>query len=101
MSQRALAESTPLQPPATDPQPARYVARFDRRTRALHIVVMTTFVGLSATGMPLLFSDAAWARALAMIFGGFYGAGRIHRLMGATLLAAVVWHVSNVLWRAF
>src|SRR5262249_8733839 len=44
------------------PQPPRHIARFDRPTRALHAVIMVTFLGLSATGMPLLFSDAAWAR---------------------------------------
>jgi cytochrome b subunit of formate dehydrogenase len=62
---------------------------------------MVTFLGLAATGMPLLFSDAAWARMLAMLFGGFYGAGLVHRFMGGTLLLAVVWHVGNVFWRAF
>ena len=79
----------------------RYVSRFDRRTRLLHVVTMVTFLGLSATGMPLLFSDAAWARGLAMVFGGFGSAGVLHRIFGATLLLAVVWHIGNVCWRAF
>jgi cytochrome b subunit of formate dehydrogenase len=51
--------------------------------------------------MPLLFSDAGWARLLAGLFGGFRGAGLLHRVFGTALLAAVAWHVSNVLWRAF
>src|SRR5580765_7621526 len=62
---------------------------------------MTTFLGLAATGMPLLFSDAPWARLLAQLFGGFRGAGIVHRLMGATLLLAVAWHVIDLFWRAF
>ena len=78
-----------------------HMLRFDRKTRALHIVIMTTFLGLAATGMPLLFSDAPWARALAMLFFGFRGAGIVHRFFGATLLAAVIFHVGDVLWRAF
>jgi cytochrome b subunit of formate dehydrogenase len=78
-----------------------HVRRFDARTRNLHIVVMTTFLGLSLTGIPLLFSDAPWARFLASVFGGFQGAGFIHRIFGATLLGAVVYHVSDVFWRAF
>lgn len=85
--------------PATEPRV--YVARFDTATRWLHIVVMVTFLGLAATGMPLLFSEAAWARALAAIFGGFRGAGLLHRAFGGTLLAAVGWHVLNILYRAF
>jgi len=75
--------------------------RFDARTRALHVVVMVMFLGLAATGMPLLFSGAPWARLLARLFGGFGGAGIVHRFMGATLLLAVAWHVTDVVWRAF
>ena len=89
---------------ASTPEPNRapaYVSRFDAKTRALHIVVMTTFLGLAATGMPLLFSDAPWAAVLASVFGGFHGAGLVHRTFGAVLLLAVVWHVGYVCWRAF
>ena len=102
-----------LEPPARDGEAATaamggppaaerhvHVARFDRPTRLLHVVIMVTFLGLSATGMPLLFSDAGWARLLASVFGGFRGAGIVHRMFGATLLAAVVWHVAQVLYRA-
>lgn len=88
-------------PATTTPRPGRHVRRFDARTRALHIVVMTTFLALSATGLPLLFSDAPWASVLASLFGGFQGAGLVHRFMGATLLGAVAYHVVDVFWRAF
>ena len=93
----AVAPRTPL---VANTAPA-YLVRFDRATRILHIIVMTTFLGLAATGMPLLFSDAPWARMLAVLFGGFHGAGLVHRFFGAVLLGAVVWHVANVCWRAF
>jgi cytochrome b subunit of formate dehydrogenase len=81
--------------------PTRHIQRFDRPTRALHVVIMVTFLLLAATGMPILFSDAPWGRALAMLFGGFTGAGLVHRAAGGVLLSAVVWHVANVGWRAF
>jgi cytochrome b subunit of formate dehydrogenase len=84
------------------PAPAvLHFKRFNAKTRALHVVIMVTFLSLAATGMPLLFSDAPWARLLALLFGGFRGAGIVHRFMAATLLLAVVWHVANVLWRKF
>jgi cytochrome b subunit of formate dehydrogenase len=83
------------------PAVTTHVRRFDAKSRALHLVIMTTFLGLSATGMPLLFSDAPWARALARMFGGFHGAGLVHRTLGAALLAAVLWHLGDVTWRAF
>jgi len=86
--------------PAQDPAELHF-KRFDAKTRALHVVIMVTFLGLAATGMPLLFSDAPWARLLAQLFGGFHGAGIVHRFMGATLLLAVAWHVADVFWRGF
>ena len=86
---------------APAPPPLLFIRRFDAPTRALHIVVMTTFLGLAATGLPLLFSDAPWARLLAALFGGFHGAGLVHRFFGAALLIAVTWHVATVFYRAF
>jgi cytochrome b subunit of formate dehydrogenase len=102
MSTAALdpPRADPLQPPAGGVSPV-HLLRFDRPTRFLHVVVMVTFLGLAATGMPLLFSDAPWARLLAMLFFGFRGAGLAHRFFGMTLLLAVVWHLSNIFWRAF
>lgn len=88
----------------TTPTPAaavRYMARFDVEARALHVVIMVTFLGLAATGLPILFSNAPWGRALALVFGGFRGAGLVHRVLGAVLLGAILWHVARVLWRAF
>jgi cytochrome b subunit of formate dehydrogenase len=75
--------------------------RFTTELRILHGIVMTTFLGLTATGIPLLFSDAPWARVLATCFGGFRGAGIFHRIFGVTLLGAFAWHLSRVVWRAF
>jgi cytochrome b subunit of formate dehydrogenase len=80
--------------------PGTHVVRFTPALRNLHIVVMTAFLGLAATGLPLLFSEARWAPVLASIFGGFRGAGVVHRVFGATLLLAVVWHVGVISWRA-
>ena len=77
----------------------QHVARFDSKTRRLHIILMTTFLGLSATGLPLLFSEEGWARVLAALFGGFRGAGLVHRVFGATLLMAMVYHLADVLYR--
>ena len=77
-----------------------HIRRFDAASRRLHLVVMVSFLGLAATGLPLLFSDAGWARVLMGLFGGFRGAGLVHRVLGATLLIAVAYHVANVLWRA-
>ncbi|MBW8862205.1 MAG: hypothetical protein JF601_07515 [Acidobacteria bacterium] len=93
----------PQSPPQSDVALGQFVhiLRFDRATRLLHIVVMASFLELSATGMPLLFSDARWARLLASLFGGFHGAGLVHRAFGGVLLGAVAWHLLNIGYRAF
>jgi cytochrome b subunit of formate dehydrogenase len=100
MSTGVLEQDRLDSPPAERREPG-HLLRFDRRTRVLHIVIMATFLGLAATGMPLLFSDAPWARALARLFLGFHGAGLVHRFFGAALLMAVVWHLADIFWRAF
>jgi hypothetical protein len=58
-------QTTPARPAVPGAKPVMHIQRFDAKTRALHIVVMTTFLLLSATGIPLLFSEAPWARLLA------------------------------------
>jgi cytochrome b subunit of formate dehydrogenase len=105
----AVLDLQPSEPPRADRPPRHddaalgqfvHILRFDRATRRLHIVVMVSFLGLSATGMPLLFSDAGWARLLASLFGGFRGAGLVHRMFGGILLGAVAWHLANIGYRA-
>jgi len=58
--------------------------RFPRLERQLHVLVVVSFLSLALTGMTLKFSYLGWAQALARLFGGFQGAGVIHRI-GATI----------------
>ena len=54
--------------------------RFTRRHIFLHILVITSFLGLSLTGLPLKFSDQIWAKMLMSLYGGSASAGLIHRI---------------------
>ncbi len=45
----------------------------------LHILVVTSFLGLSLTGLPLKFSDQQWAHFMMQLYGGTAVAGQIHR----------------------
>jgi cytochrome b subunit of formate dehydrogenase/uncharacterized protein with PIN domain len=56
-----------------------YVRRFQRFHRNLHLMVISSFLGLALTGMLLKFSYAGWAKVLARLLGGFESAGLIHR----------------------
>jgi cytochrome b subunit of formate dehydrogenase len=53
--------------------------RFTLRHILLHLIVITSFLGLSLTGLPLKFNDQEWAKALMSFFGGSANAGLIHR----------------------
>jgi cytochrome b subunit of formate dehydrogenase len=73
--------------------------RFGLYQRTLHGLLMLSFLGLSLTGLPLLFSDTRWAARLSRIFGGFQTAGNLHRLCAALLIAVFLAHLVDVLYR--
>jgi cytochrome b subunit of formate dehydrogenase len=53
--------------------------RFRKRHIFLHFAVIISFLGLSLTGLPLKFSDQAWAKTFMSFYGGVHYAGLIHR----------------------
>lgn len=78
----------------------RYIQRFDRFHRVTHGLLMLSFIGLAATGLPLLFSGAPWARYLSRAFGGFEGAGLVHRACALLLIGVFLTHVGRLVRRA-
>ncbi|MBI1336889.1 MAG: hypothetical protein GC164_07995 [Phycisphaera sp.] len=77
---------------------ARGVKRFTRINRINHAFVIITFFGLTLTGMPLFFSDQAWAQSLAKWFGGAHLTGIWHRCFAVMLIgnfAVHIWFVSK------
>lgn len=79
------------------PVTPRFVRRFDRVDRLLHAALMVSFLGLAATGLPLLFSTAPWASRLARVLGGFVVAGRLHRTFAVVLIAVFLVHLGRLL----
>jgi cytochrome b subunit of formate dehydrogenase len=86
--------------PAPPGGPIQY-QRFDRSNRLLHGVLMFSFLGLAFTGMPLLFSDAPWANALASVFGGGRAAGIVHRVFASLMIACFTIHVFRLMHRVY
>ena len=86
--------------PAAGSAPRRYYRRFALVDRAMHAVLMLTFVGCALTGVPLIFSDEKWAAALVRLLGGFEAAGLIHRVCAALMILVFASHVIRVLLRA-
>lgn len=79
----------------------RHVVRFGKVERVQHLLLMISFLGLAATGLPLLFSETGWARVLARLFGGFVAAGVLHRLFAILLIGVFLFHVARLAYRVF
>ncbi len=71
--------------------------RFDVLNRILHGFLMVSFLGLSATGLPLLFSSSEWARVLSRLLGGVEVAGWLHRVSATILILVFLVHLARVL----
>jgi cytochrome b subunit of formate dehydrogenase len=78
---------------------ARHILRFDRIDRTLHGFLMLSFLGLAATGLPVLFSDARWAPRLASLVGGFGAAHVLHRVFASIMITVFVVHVGRLIVR--
>ncbi|HEX2444844.1 MAG TPA: hypothetical protein VHJ77_12930 [Vicinamibacterales bacterium] len=83
------------------PPSERHYIRFGRADRLLHAGLMTSFLGLAATGLPLLFSDMPWAATLVRVFGGFIIAGTLHRFFAIVMMAVFLIHVGRIGYRVF
>ena len=77
----------------------RHVRRFGMFERWLHGYLMFSFLGLAATGLPLIFSDTRWAAALARALGGFAVTGVLHRVFATIMIAVFLLHVATLLRR--
>lgn len=78
-----------------------WVRRFDRFDRSLHILLMASFLGLSLTGVPLLFSEKPWAATLSRLFGGFRSAAFLHRVFATGMLVCFGSHLARLAKRLF
>src|SRR6188474_2711285 len=77
----------------------RHILRFDRLDRTLHGFLMLSFLGLAATGLPVLFSDARWAPGLARLEGGFGAAHILHRVFASIMIVVFVIHIARLVAR--
>lgn len=70
--------------------PGETYIRFKVRDRILHLIVIFTFFGLAATGMPIKFSDQPWAKFMLDFIAGFEVAALLHRVCAFILIAAFI-----------
>jgi cytochrome b subunit of formate dehydrogenase len=78
-----------------------FVRRFEPVDRLLHVLLMASFLGLSLTGLPLLFAKAGWADNMSRLFGGYGVTGNVHRAFGVLMIVTFSAHLARVLKRLY
>jgi cytochrome b subunit of formate dehydrogenase len=79
----------------------RYVRRFSSMQMGVHVAIVSSFLLLAATGLPLKFAHAPWAPALMAVFGGAETAGYLHRLAGIVTFGYFIWHLGMLVHGLF
>jgi cytochrome b subunit of formate dehydrogenase len=77
-------KSGAVRPPGEGGQTFRRFSIFDR---ILHFMLLSSFMGLVLSGLPLAFPSAPWAATLMRLFGGFPTRGIIHRIFACIMIA--------------
>jgi len=77
----------------------RYYTRFTPTQRLMHIVLVITFLGLAATGLPLRFSTAPWSIGFARLVGGFQAVLFYHKFCAIALTIDFMYHVFDIGYR--
>ena len=90
------SEPAATAPPA--PAPGGWYVRFSRTDRIMHALLFSSFLGLSLTGLPLLFSERPWAQGFAHAVG-VRTAGYVHRAFAIVLIGTFVWHLTRIVHR--
>jgi cytochrome b subunit of formate dehydrogenase len=93
------AAAVPVEPVEGKKQEKFYV-RFSLEQRYLHAVLFTSFLGLAATGLPMRFSDNAWAGHFARAVGGFGAILFFHKFCAIILTLAFAYHLKDIAVRA-
>lgn len=76
-------------------EPRKY-ARFSRFNRALHALMIVSFMSLALTGLTLKFSYTGWAVVLSRLLGGFETAGYIHRTAAVIMFGVFFGHLIDI-----
>ena len=78
----------------------QYIRRFYRKNMRMHVVIITTFMLLALTGLPLKFSGAPWAQTLVDVLGGIDTTRFLHRLAAIGTFGYMIAHMLDVFVRA-
>jgi len=81
-----------------DPE-QRYVRRFSKMNIRMHITIITTFLLLALTGLPLKFHGTEWAHVLVNLLGGVESTRFIHRIAAIGTFGYAIAHLGDLFIR--
>ncbi len=79
----------------------QWVERFPKRHRLTHVLIIISFLGLAATGLPLMYSFTDWGKWLVEIHGGLGVTRFIHRACAIITFVYAGYHLFFLLKKAF
>jgi cytochrome b subunit of formate dehydrogenase len=82
-------------------QAPRYYLRINLYQRLLHGMLMLSFLGLAASGMPLRFNQSGWASDLANAMGGFGAILFFHKTFAFLMTLCFLLHLAATFRSAF
>ena len=78
----------------------QYVVRFAKAHRFTHVLIVISFLGLAATGLPLMYYYTEWGRTLVALHGGLEVTRFLHRVCAVITLFYAAYHVYFVIKKA-
>lgn len=79
----------------------KWVLRFSRQHRLTHVAIIVSFLGLAATGLPLMYSFTDWGKWVVEMHGGLAVTRFIHRVCAIITFGYAGYHLWFVLKKAF
>ncbi len=67
--------------------------RFNIHHRLQHMMMFSSFILLTVTGLPIKYSEAGWAAVITGLFGGFDRMFTAHLIGASVMIASAVYHV--------
>ncbi len=78
----------------------QWVVRFSQRHRLTHLLIIISFLGLAATGLPLMYSFTNWGRWLVEMHGGLGVTRYLHRSCALITIGYALYHLSFLIKKA-
>jgi len=81
------------------PSHGKHILRFSSKHRMTHMIMVITFIGLVATGVPMKYYYADWSHTLQALFGGLEVSRYLHRVFAILTLGYFTMHIASLLRR--